>query len=125
MKRKNIFSWLILIFAACVLLSAFFGKSGSHLPPKSQYVEFQINLLHTYADPFKEQLLKMDSLNNVAFVSTVKPGGSIWKYNDKGELLDPWGQPYIISKENSEISIISPGLERHKRLSWYKKIFDR
>jgi hypothetical protein len=121
MKRKSFLTWPIIILAVLALLGVIFGKVGSHLPPKPKYVELQLNLLSTYAKPFKEQLVAATPLDNRTYVSIVKPGGSIWKYNDKGEVLDPWGQPYVITQNNGQIIITSPGLDQYNKLSSFQK----
>ncbi|HUB66026.1 MAG TPA: hypothetical protein VL981_00915 [Candidatus Methylacidiphilales bacterium] len=63
----------------------------------------------------------MTSVDNASFVSAAKPKGEIWKYNDKGEVLDPWGQPCVISRNNDQIIIASPGLDRYNKLSSFQK----
>jgi hypothetical protein len=65
--------------------------------------------------------LKAPNLNNVLFLSFVQLGGAGWKYNEKGQLLDPWGQPYVISQNNGQIVITSPGLDQYNKLSSFQK----
>jgi hypothetical protein len=61
----------------------------------------------------------MPNVDNASFVSVTKPRGEIWKYNDKGEVLDPWGQPYFIARDNGQITITSFGLDQYnKRFSF-------
>ena len=36
--------------------------------------------------------------------------------NSKDELLDPWGNPYIISLKDGHLIITSPGLEQYNKL---------
>jgi len=102
-------SWLVVFF------------STSHLPPKPVLVKVQLRVLQDYADEFKEPLLKVPSLNAVKFISIVKPEGFAWKYNNKGEVLDPWGQPFVISQNNGQITITSPGLDKYNKLSTFQK----
>ncbi len=94
MVRKTIYGSLVLVLIA----SIFFGTSVSHGPPKHSAAEFEIKALQDYASGNKELFLKMTSVDNASFVSATKPKGEIWKYNDKGELLDPWGKPYIVTR---------------------------
>ena|SRR5258707_15142750 len=117
MVRKTIYGSLVLVLIA----SIFFGTSVSHGPPKHSAAEFEIKALQDYASGNKELFLKMTSVDNASFVSATKPKGEIWKYNDKGELLDPWGKPYIISKNDEQIIITSPGLDQYNKLSSFQK----
>jgi hypothetical protein len=76
-----------------------------------------------YADTesFKTQLQQAPQLDNATFVSITKLDPSVYKRNDKGEVLDPWGQPYVISRSNGQITIASPGLDQYNKLSSFQK----
>jgi len=105
--------------ALFALLAVYFNND--RLPSKPILAGAQLRLLHNESDTFKKLLLKAPELNNASFVLTVNPEGSGWKYNNKGELLDPWGQPYVISQNNGQIVITSPGLDQYNKLSWFQK----
>ena len=120
----KVFPPFALVFAALIVMAiigSYLGAGGSHLPAKPDYAQFQLTHLRSVADACKDELLKAPELNNAVFISMAKPGGQLWKYNDKGEVLDPWGQPYVISRNGDQITITSPGLEKYKRLSWFQK----
>jgi len=120
MKRR-ILNGLILIFAAGVLFGVIFGKVGSHPVRRHTAAEVQIQMLQEDADNSREIFLQMPQVNNALFVSATKLGGGLWRFNEKRELLDPWGEPYVIGRNNGRIIITSPGLDRYNKLSSFQK----
>jgi hypothetical protein len=116
MLRKIAYASLGLILIASVI----FGKVSYGLP-KSRAAQFEMKSLMDYANNQKELILNISHVDNASFVSAIKPTGTIWKYNEKGEVLDPWGQPYVISKNNDQITITSPGLDQYNKLSSLQK----
>jgi len=78
-------------------------------------------MLQEDADNSREIFLQMPQVNNALFVSATKLGGGLWRFNEKRELLDPWGEPYVIGRNNGRIIITSPGLDRYNKLSSFQK----
>jgi hypothetical protein len=115
---KKVLLVVLFLVAVDVLI---FGTSGSHPVPKSHAAEFEIGTLQAYADSFKEQLLRVPHLDNATFVSITKLDGKVRRYSDKGEVLDPWGQPHVISRNGDQITITSPGLDQYNKLSPFQK----
>jgi hypothetical protein len=48
-----------------------------------------------------------------------------FRLSSLGEVLDPWGFIYQIELQNDELSVVSPGLEKHECLPSYERIFDQ
>lgn len=111
----------LLIMASLILTIT--GPPGSHNPPKSEKARFQIEGFRTYvdADPYKSQLIQVPHLDNTTFVSITKLDPTVYPRNKKGEVLDPWGLPYVITRTNSQIIITSPGLDQYNKLSSFQK----
>ena len=60
-------------------------------------------------------ILNLAQIDNKTLVKAM--GLSDPKFNDKGEALDPWGYPYVFSKENNQIVVRSVGLEKYEKMS--------
>jgi hypothetical protein len=107
-----------------VIDAVIFGTSSSHPGPKHDRAKAQIEGLQTYyvdSDSFKAQFQQAPQLDNATFVAITKLDPSVYKRNQKGEVLDPWGQPYIISRNNGQITITSVGLDQYNKLSSLQK----
>jgi hypothetical protein len=122
MIKKIVFIGLAFLIVVGVLS---YRTPASQLPAKPALTEFELDNLRANADLAKEQLLKKSNLNNSIFVSVTRPAGSIWKFNERGEVLDPWGLPYSIVRQGNEIIISSPGLENHNKMPWFERLSDR
>ena len=121
---------IIVIFYVLALVDGVYlmytGKAGGSHPVSKHYLaEIQIRGLQTWADAFKGQLLQQSHLDNATFVSITKLDGTVWKYNDKKELLDPWKRPYVIRRDNDQIIITSPGLDQYNKLFWFQKLWSK
>jgi len=121
---------IAIIFGLAVLAGVIINiiiPPGSHPWPKPYAAASQIEMLRNYANDSKEPFLKMPMIDNASFISTAKLRGAswtasgIWKYNDNGELLDPWGKPYIIGRSDNQITITSPGLDQYNKLSSFQR----
>jgi hypothetical protein len=121
---------IVILFALALLagvIANIVTPPGSHPWPKSDTARSQIQMLENYANDTRNPFLGISSLDNVSFVSTAKLTRALWvssqmcKYNSKGELLDPWGLPYIVRNDNSHIAITSPGLEQYNKKSSFQK----
>src|ERR1700733_7722994 len=93
---------------AGLLFFLIYPPPGSHLPAKEYRVNTEISVLNRYADYYREALLKTDNLNNSDFVKITVLTGSAFKFDEEGEVLDPWGKPYVVTKTNDKIIITSP-----------------
>jgi hypothetical protein len=115
---------IILVAVVYGLIVGPSGIGGSHPAPKHDKAKLQMEGLQTYyveSDSFKTQLQQTPRLDNATFVSITQLDPSVYKRNDKGEVLDPWGLPYVISRNNGQITITSPGLEQYSKLSSFQK----
>jgi len=127
MTRSMIYKILAALIALSIVYGVTVGPSkigGSHPPPKHHVAEFQIEGLETYyveSNYFQTQLQQAPQMDNATFVAITKLDPSVYKRNQKGEVLDPWGQPYVISRKEGQITITSPGLDHYNKLSSLQK----
>ena len=68
--------------------------------------------------------MNLTQIDNKNLVSVLGLSGSV-KFNDKGEALDPWGYPYVVSKVNNQIIVRSVGLKSHEKMSPFSKWWER
>jgi hypothetical protein len=115
-----------LILVAGVLINSI-TPPGSHPWPKADAAKAQIEMLESYANDHQEVFKKIISIDNASFVTVAKTTGApwlrsqVWKYNSQGELLDPWGSPYLITRKQGQINIASHGLDQYNKLSDFQK----
>jgi len=76
--------------------------------------------LESAANDSRQNYLNLPQINNKTLVSAMGLNGSV-KFNDRGEALDPWGIPYLITKQNNQIIVRSIGLEKYEKMSPFFK----
>jgi len=113
---------LLLIVADAVYLMYTGKAGGSHPVSKHYQAEFEIGTLQGWADKFKERLVRVPGLDNAIFVSTTQLYKDPRRFDERGEFLDPWGQPYVIRRDHGQIIITSRELDHYNQLSWFQKL---
>jgi len=116
-----------ILYVAGALLLAGIIALAFYNPPKGKIsrANAEIWMIQGAINYHRDALLSEEHLDNEDLVRITKLNqGADFRFNEKGEVLDPWGAPYVVTRSNDKITVKSRGVDRYNALSDFQKLWN-
>jgi hypothetical protein len=109
--------------AGVLLLIVMIGLALRSFPKgKIARANVELRVIQMEAENYRDALLKDNQLDNKDFVKiTNSRKNPSLKFDANGQILDPWGEPYVIGQNNGRVTAASRRLEQFNKLSDFQK----